>query len=516
MKRFVSVLIALLLVLAMVPAMASAEGTIKRQENGLPDFEGRVFTIWYKNRQPQTADDLGEMQVVKKLEEMLNCDIQFIHPPQGQESEHFAIMMAEDKLPDMIFCGGIKSYYPGGVTAAYDDGILYDYTDLINETNTPNFMEIMLGDEFLAPLMKDDYGRIINLGAKIQGSEDCNHWYGCLVIRKDHLAATGMDVPETIAEWDELLTAMKANGVEYPLHTNNGWYYEFFAPAYGILSRELYLDEAGTVHYGPYEPAYKDWLTLMNKWYTEGLINPDFMNDNAGSENWPLLADGKAGAVHAHIWGWANEYYLMNDNPEQALVGAQIPKLNEEDELTNLRYTSRNMDDFKYITVDAEDPLACVVLLDTLYNPEISTMMANGIEGVAWEANEVGYPSAIADADPMSKAISEWHAYEDTVAEHVDSKWGEECGEYLRMVSECGTSGRLMTKFLMYTSEEAEIRSDLRTDIETYMDEMQLKFITGQESLDNFDAYIEQLKALGVEEWIAVEQAAYDRLQARR
>ena len=45
---------------------------------------------------------------------------------------------------------------------------------------------------------------------------------------------------------------------------------------------------------------------------------------------------------------------------------------------------------------------------------------------------------------------------------------------------------------------------------------MQLKFITGQESLDNFDAYIEQLKDLGIEEWIAVEQAAYDRLQARR
>ena len=45
---------------------------------------------------------------------------------------------------------------------------------------------------------------------------------------------------------------------------------------------------------------------------------------------------------------------------------------------------------------------------------------------------------------------------------------------------------------------------------------MVMKFITGRESLDNWDAYIEQLKAMGVEDLIAVQQAAYERLQARR
>ena len=516
MKRFVSILVALLLVLTMVPVMASAEGTIKRQENGLPDFEGRTFTIWYQNRQPQTTDDLTNMHNVQKLEELLNCEFVFIHAPQGQEAEHLAITLAEDKLPDMFFCGAIDWKYPGGVAMAYEDGILYDYTELINETNTPNFCEIMLGDEFLAPLMKDDSGRIVRLGAKIQGSAEANYWYEGITIRKDILAATGKEVPVTIADWYEVLTAMKANGVEYPLMTNSGNMLKYWALAYGIVHDDYYLGEDGAVHYGPYEAAYKDYLTEMNKWYTEGLINADFMNVSSGDVT-AMVLDGKGGAMASHVWEWPFNYDVNNTNPEAALVAAPYPKLNADDEM-NLRYSSRNMDDFKYITADAEDPLACVMLLDCLYIPEISYLMGNGIEGKAWNYDEFGIPQGFTAEDPLDGSISEWHTYEDCWDEGLEGKWTATAAEGIRLWGEAGTEGRIPGngRFLFYTTEEAEVRANKLTDIETYVDEMHLKFITGQTSLDEFDAYIEQLKAMGVEELIAVQQAAYERLQARR
>ncbi len=44
---------------------------------------------------------------------------------------------------------------------------------------------------------------------------------------------------------------------------------------------------------------------------------------------------------------------------------------------------------------------------------------------------------------------------------------------------------------------------------------MRIKFITGEESLDNFDAYLETLRNMGVEEYIAIEQAAYDEYLSR-
>jgi putative aldouronate transport system substrate-binding protein len=44
---------------------------------------------------------------------------------------------------------------------------------------------------------------------------------------------------------------------------------------------------------------------------------------------------------------------------------------------------------------------------------------------------------------------------------------------------------------------------------------MQMKFITGEEPLTNFDAYIDTLDKMGVNTLIQAYQAAYDRYQAR-
>ena len=49
----------------------------------------------------------------------------------------------------------------------------------------------------------------------------------------------------------------------------------------------------------------------------------------------------------------------------------------------------------------------------------------------------------------------------------------------------------------------------------TYIAEMQYKFITGEEPLTNYDAYMEQLQKMGIEELIKLYQEAYDRFMAR-
>ena len=49
------------------------------------------------------------------------------------------------------------------------------------------------------------------------------------------------------------------------------------------------------------------------------------------------------------------------------------------------------------------------------------------------------------------------------------------------------------------------------TDIQTYQQEMFYKFILGDESLDNYDAFVEQLESMGIDEVVAVKQAQYDR-----
>ena len=65
------------------------------------------------------------------------------------------------------------------------------------------------------------------------------------------------------------------------------------------------------------------------------------------------------------------------------------------------------------------------------------------------------------------------------------------------------------------TAEETDELNRIMTDINTYREEMTYKFITGQESLDNFDAFVEQIKSQGIEDAIQIKQDALDRYLAR-
>ena len=64
-------------------------------------------------------------------------------------------------------------------------------------------------------------------------------------------------------------------------------------------------------------------------------------------------------------------------------------------------------------------------------------------------------------------------------------------------------------------SDEKEVYSDLYPEIKSYVDEMTVKFIMGLEPLENYDAFVEQLNTLGVQDIIKAYQDAYDRYMSR-
>jgi putative aldouronate transport system substrate-binding protein len=65
------------------------------------------------------------------------------------------------------------------------------------------------------------------------------------------------------------------------------------------------------------------------------------------------------------------------------------------------------------------------------------------------------------------------------------------------------------------TVEEGERNSTLLNEVNTYVSEMTLKFIIGDESFDNYDAFLSKMKELGVDEVLKIQQDALDRYNAR-
>ena len=59
-------------------------------------------------------------------------------------------------------------------------------------------------------------------------------------------------------------------------------------------------------------------------------------------------------------------------------------------------------------------------------------------------------------------------------------------------------------------SDVADEYSSIITEVNTYLDQMVLSFIMGMEPLDNFDAFVQEMKDLGIETAIEYQQQGLD------
>ena len=64
------------------------------------------------------------------------------------------------------------------------------------------------------------------------------------------------------------------------------------------------------------------------------------------------------------------------------------------------------------------------------------------------------------------------------------------------------------------TKKMAEINKII-SDVSSFANESVLKFIVGQESMDNYDKFVENLKAKGIERVLEIKKAQLERFNNR-
>ena len=75
--------------------------------------------------------------------------------------------------------------------------------------------------------------------------------------------------------------------------------------------------------------------------------------------------------------------------------------------------------------------------------------------------------------------------------------------------------GKYIMPTVTHTSEEASEIAKIINNVNTYAEEMEAKFITGALPISEFDNYVKQIKAFGIERAIEIKQAAYDRYMSK-
>ncbi|MBQ8089008.1 MAG: hypothetical protein IJ234_11425, partial [Clostridia bacterium] len=163
----------------------------------------------------------------------------------------------------------------------------------------------------------------------------------------------------------------------------------------------------------------------------------------------------------------------------------------------------------------------CVAFLDALYIDEIEFMMSNGIEGIGYNLNDAGYP-VITDVEydenatvdeKLSCRLYEFETESDSDLNYIMTSkycYGVQ-PQTVELLNQCGYD--LMWPYgASFTVDEAEVIADVKTDIETYRDEMMIKFITGTADIDaEFDSYVDQLNKLGLDRLTEVYESSYAR-----
>ncbi len=69
---------------------------------------------------------------------------------------------------------------------------------------------------------------------------------------------------------------------------------------------------------------------------------------------------------------------------------------------------------------------------------------------------------------------------------------------------------------LILSPEESQRTAAKFNEINTYVQEMYFKFILGTARIEDFNAYVAQVKKMGIDEVVKTYQAALDRYNARR
>lgn len=465
--------------------------------------------------------DWNDNEFYQEMERRTGVHLEFEMVSSADYQTNFNLMIASGNLADMIYVGA--SYYAEGVDAAIDDGYFLDLTDLVDEY-MPNYEKIRTSDiqyELLSTTDSGRLGAVYELRQSKQGP-----WLG-LWIRQDWLDDLGLDTPVTFDDYHEVLTAFKnEKGATAPLILNfSGSDGEFGTMSGGLnVLNSWQLDETGKVNFGPYMDAWKEYVTIMHQWYTEGLIDPDFMATDERTADMAKVVTGASG-LFAALYTMPSVYEAASEDPNMNLAPVNPPVMNEGDEgHIRLRdsYTSGNT----AISADSENWEVALRWLDYLYTDEGALLANYGVEGDTFEFNEDGEPEF---TDKILNNENGWTMTQ-TVASYLCpsagiANWSDWTRELAGVPekdqacydvwSEFSDDWRLPSSVTL-TQEESTERAALYADISTIVKEQTAQFISGALDIEsNWDAYISALEASGMERAIEITQAAYDRYLAR-
>ncbi len=459
--------------------------------------------------------DYNDNAFFQELARRTGVNLEFAVPEFGSEHDAYYSMIASDNFPDIISHNGYA--YPEGLDAAIDDGYYLDLTPYL-DTCLKDYNALRTRDSYTVKCTTTGSGRVAacyDLYSREQGP-----WMG-LQVRKDWLDELGLPLPVTYDDWENMLTLFREKkGAYAPLTLgSNGALEHSHGLSAGFGVYEDFMQIENRVVYGPAQEGWKKYLSLMNRWYKKGLIDPDFMINGEWQVDKTMVENGQTGA-------WNAMYIMMSQyeksDPGMEVVPVAPPVIREGDGL-HIRREDCSIGNPVTISAKCQRPEVAMMLLNYLYSEEGALLANYGIENDTFIFGADGKPQVTEKISnhpkySMGQAQALYLLPPNKLGGLYD--WTRELGAVPEKdllayeVWSKGDDAYMLTKFLSYTVEESRERSRIVSSVTRYMEDMAVKFITGVEDINlRWDSYLKDLQEMELDRAVEITQRALDRFR---
>lgn len=467
-------------------------------------------------------ESYSDFDFIQYIEELANVEIEFTELNFFTYQENLAVYLSSGDFTDIIS----ELPYTGGAPGALADEIILDLTDLI-EDYAPNYYYMINSNPDVKSSFYED-GMVLRFRTPYDNFINNQG----LLIRQDWLKEQNLEAPKTYDEMFNVLCAFRdAYGCTAPIYMNNDCTitgltvgYDVASFSTGGMTSELpYFVVDGEVHCTLIEEGYKNYLQEMSKWYSEGLIDPDFITiqfDPFSQYLQEKVAEGNMG-----IWCVGQEG--IDDYNEIDLIPLAAPTANADgiDHITTTSLLVDSMND-TYITTNCENVQAAMGLVDYFYSEDGIMLYHFGFEGIDYELDENNTPiftDAVVNNEFELSTVDYmrcrcgYGVFSSMMLRYRNAEYNSPRQSEAWEVWTSNVDGSMVfPDNVSLTIEEAGIEGNLATDIMSYAAERVPRFFMGDLNFDSdWDEYVDTLMgSLDLGQCIEINQAAYERYLA--
>lgn len=518
---------------------AQPETTAEPEQNGILNTEGlypitkEPITISMVTGRQPNGGDAENMWFFKWIKEKTNIEFEVTRIDESAWIEQKNILFASGNLPDIFLH---STFTADDISKFGQVGKQFIPLNDLIDAYAPNIKKVFEEKPEVRAAVTSPDGNIYSLPSvfEYQSYNFPRTW-----IHSSWLEQLNLEEPETLDDLYNVLKAFKdgdpnGNGAADEIPFSGSWEQGHHERTIVLAALGFNTDapmtlsvKDGRVLLPEADPLYAEYLKFMHTLNVEGLMDKEIFTQTqvqaqakASQNIVGLMLEGAPNIISPDHW---QEYSALKPLVSEWNQDAMWP---DAPPVTIGRFM---------ITREAEHPEAAIRFADLFFTEEFSSMFWTGPKkgsademGYAgWTLNENNqqvyeFPEGIANNFDYFNYLSPINGYKLGIVydaalfskvNNVEVKLAE-AAAYWRSSMDEKVVPHLVAEFpAVYLSEVDSIRSnELYTPISDYIKTMEAKFITGNEPLtaENLDNYFNELKQLGVEEYVQIYQNAYN------